>query len=272
MTQNLRSRLVGSLSRFVAKAKRRLIFDGFDRRDEPKVFRRAVEDALNRQFRSIATIPALTRISVALGKAEGDEEILGILNDEWKTFSTFYEKPNAVAYMIWAGEQGGKNAAQLIGADGTFRLTNSSIKQQFDDRATLLIDSIDEANKESLRVAVQESIAQGLNVQEMQQYIFDKVEQVISPYKAEMISRTEFANAAGEVQKETYSRNGVERVQWVFVGDGCDICEPNDGEIRKIGDAFPSGDTAEPAHPNCKCSIIPIIPDDFDLTDAWLGN
>lgn len=266
------SHYIGVLSRFLAKAKKRLIFDGYERKKEPKAFAALVAKAIQKQTRAVATTAVVERIVEAVSKVDDSDVIGGILEEEWSPAANFLSKDKTMAFLIWSGEQGGKNAAQLMGLDGTFRLKNSAIKARLNDRQSFLIDSMDEANKESLRVAFQEGISEHLSTTELQQYIFDKVDAVVSPYKAEMIARTEFANAAGEVQKETYKQNGVEQVQWVFVGDTCDICEPNDGEVRRIGDEFPSGDTAEPAHPNCKCSLIPVIPDDFDTSDAWLGD
>lgn len=52
---------------------------------------------------------------------------------------------------------------------------------------------------------------------------------------------------------------GVSYVQWKTLtkGGGCDICVKNDGEIRKLGDPFPSGHILPVAHPNCECEVIP---------------
>ena len=38
-------------------------------------------------------------------------------------------------------------------------------------------------------------------------------------------------------------------------------CEMNDGEIREIGEEFPSGAIESPQHVNCRCSMAPSVGD-----------
>ena len=86
--------------------------------------------------------------------------------------------------------------------------------------------------------------------------------------RAETIARTEMAQAVADEKISRYAELGVEQVQWMVVNP-CDICADNDGEVRAIGDEFPSGDTQPPVHPNCNCDILPVIdmgsPDNLEL-------
>jgi hypothetical protein len=51
--------------------------------------------------------------------------------------------------------------------------------------------------------------------------------------------------------------------EWIVVADDatCEICLPNHGERRKMGEPFPSGDTAPPAHIGCRCDIRIVTPE-----------
>jgi len=38
-------------------------------------------------------------------------------------------------------------------------------------------------------------------------------------------------------------------------------CAMNHGAGRSIGEAFPSGATEPPQHPQCRCDVLPIVGD-----------
>ena len=76
--------------------------------------------------------------------------------------------------------------------------------------------------------------------------------------RAETIARTEMGQAVADEKISRYADLGVEQVQWLVVSP-CDLCADNDGEIRVLGDEFPSGDTQPLVHPNCNCDILPVI-------------
>jgi HK97 family phage portal protein len=49
---------------------------------------------------------------------------------------------------------------------------------------------------------------------------------------------------------------GFTHVMWLTDADPCKaICAENDGQIRKIGEPFPSGHILPQAHPNCACDV-----------------
>ena len=59
---------------------------------------------------------------------------------------------------------------------------------------------------------------------------------------------------------ETYKEFGLEQHEWLPINP-CDVCALNDGAVVNIGSPFPSGVTQPPQHPNCRCALIPVIPD-----------
>jgi hypothetical protein len=59
-------------------------------------------------------------------------------------------------------------------------------------------------------------------------------------------------------------------MEWA-VSDPCDICAKNDGQVIVIGQTFASGDQQPPAHPHCRCVLLPVIPgmeDEFAMPGA----
>ena len=86
-----------------------------------------------------------------------------------------------------------------------------------------------------------------------------------SASRAQTIAVTEMARATQIAQMDNYKSFGVEYVEWVDI-DADDDCATNaeQGPIP-IGETFDSGDTEPPAHPNCRCAIVPAFPDDAEL-------
>jgi hypothetical protein len=66
--------------------------------------------------------------------------------------------------------------------------------------------------------------------------------------------------ASGAAALAVYEALDVAEVRWVTEADNrvCPICDANSaaGPV-KLGDPFPSGDPAPPAHPRCRCAVIP---------------
>lgn len=270
------SKLKGSLDTFLMKRKKKsLLFNGLEKRKEFVAFQELLTKAITKHVEAVVTESVVADAKSVVEKADEalNKKILAILRKSWKPFNKFLSKEKTLNYLIWSGEKGGQAAADLMGVDGSFKLKNSKLVAQLEKRTTFLLDSMDETTLESVRVALVNGISKDLTISEIQTSIHAKFQDEISPYRAEMITRTEFANAATVVSKETYTKNGVEQWQWIQpAGDDDDVCTENDGEIVDIGDTFPSGDDRPPAHPNCKCDVIPVLPKDFDTTDAWLGN
>ncbi|MEW2301982.1 phage portal protein [Streptomyces sp. NPDC006655] len=81
--------------------------------------------------------------------------------------------------------------------------------------------------------------------------------------RAEMIATTELARAVSQASLRSYIANDIEFVEWVSAGDGrvCNLCADNaDGGPRRPGTFFPTGQTAPPGHPWCRCALVPVIP------------
>jgi len=80
--------------------------------------------------------------------------------------------------------------------------------------------------------------------------------------RAEMIATTELARAVSQASLRSYIANGIEFVEWVSAGDGrvCNLCADNvEAGAKRPGTFFPTGQTAPPGHPWCRCALVPVI-------------
>jgi hypothetical protein len=79
------------------------------------------------------------------------------------------------------------------------------------------------------------------------------------PRRAVTIANTEMARAMSVASVDTYQSLDVQQVEWIGM-EPCDLCQENeDASPIAMGDEFPSGDTEPPGHPNCRCTIAPVI-------------
>lgn len=119
---------------------------------------------------------------------------------------------------------------------------------------------------QTTRDMVRETIASGLADNDGSDAIIAELQDsyAFSSERAEMISRTEIANANSQAALDGYqiaAEAGVSlKKQWILGQDPCDICQENaDAGAIDLDDDFPSGDDTSPAHPNCECAVIPIV-------------
>lgn len=130
--------------------------------------------------------------------------------------------------------------------------------------------AIDEGTREGIRAAVEDVQRGDLPVTELADRL--SADYSFSPQRAEMIARTEMRMADGAGALAGYKASGVvQRKVWLTSQDDdvSEDCEDNAaaGPIP-LDDDFPSGDDAEPAHPNCRCAIAPWIDWDTEGEEA----
>ena len=93
------------------------------------------------------------------------------------------------------------------------------------------------------------------------------------PARAFVIARTEISRGLNVAANDNYKDLGVEEVEWLALEE-CEICAENaDSDPVPVGSEFPSGDTEPPAHPNCRCTIAPVIGgfQDATFTDGFIN-
>lgn len=86
-----------------------------------------------------------------------------------------------------------------------------------------------------------------------------------SPARSEVIARTEVARATGFAEQQVYKEVEAVGKEWITAPDEmvCETCADLDGQKVGLNEKFVtlSGDsiTYMPAHPNCRCDILPIF-------------
>lgn len=125
---------------------------------------------------------------------------------------------------------------------------------------------IDEATRELLRGFVSEAIDQGWSNAKLAKEIGHAF--AFSDERSMMIARTEtaFADVAGNMAAYRSSKI-VTGKRWVTsnLQGCCDDCDGNrDQGVVALNKKFQSGDDAPPAHPNCRCDVVPVLSDDED--------
>ncbi len=80
----------------------------------------------------------------------------------------------------------------------------------------------------------------------------------VTKFEAERMMRTESARIQGELQKSSYERFSVKEYEWVTEPTACSVCKDiARGGRYKVKD-MEIGINMIPAHPNCRCSTVPI--------------
>jgi len=78
--------------------------------------------------------------------------------------------------------------------------------------------------------------------------------------RAELIARTETANALSQASLDTMEDMGIEGKEWVTAGDDkvSDECLGNEAEgVIPVNQEFSGGVMAPPQHPDCRCTLAP---------------
>lgn len=165
----------------------------------------------------------------------------------------------ADAYTDWNNwTPGNKSTALLLRPRGAF--------QSLLDQAGIVSETIARAGYDRIGTALADSIEAGLSPSNAAKVIAEKIG---DPARALTIAITEQNRAMSAASLNTYRDAEIEQCEWDAV-DPCEICAPNDGQVVNLGEAFESGDTQPPAHPNCRCALLPVIAGLVD--DASLGQ
>ena len=76
----------------------------------------------------------------------------------------------------------------------------------------------------------------------------------ITQTQAERLFRTETSRFFNEATHDTYKQAGIKTFEFLAEADACDVCGSLDGKIYDI-----NAGTPVPVHPNCRCTILPVI-------------
>lgn len=114
----------------------------------------------------------------------------------------------------------------------------------------------DKETVEMLGTALADSIDAGLDSEAAALLMKDHV---ASPGRALTIAITEQNRAMSFSTIQRYKEAELQKMEW-HTSDPCDKCAMNAGQVIEIGGQFNSGNNQPPAHPHCRCVLLPVIP------------
>jgi SPP1 gp7 family putative phage head morphogenesis protein len=185
--------------------------------------------------------------------------------------------PKVQPILVEIGTEGAKSALEQIGQDDADVNFGPRVTAWAQDRAAEMVgkkwvdgELVDNPNAEwvisdSTRDMIQGMVASatddGLTMDELADQLQESF--AFSEDRAMMIARTETAMADSAGQMDAYVESGVvEGTEWSTSNDDLvsEICQANaDAGVVMLGDLYPSGDTAPPAHPNCRCCLVAVL-------------
>lgn len=126
-------------------------------------------------------------------------------------------------------------------------------------------DNVVAFTRERVRTVVADGLEKGESIDTISKRLREDFG--YSSSRAETIARTETAMAHGDASLKAYSSNGYEGKRWLTAGD--DRVDANgkstpcldaeaDGPIP-LSQPFSNGRMTVPAHPRCRCRILPIV-------------
>ena len=151
----------------------------------------------------------------------------------------------------WANWQPGDQATALL-----LQPTGGFAKFLEQSGGASFFKKFDKETVENLGTALSDSIAAGLDAERAAVMIG---QHVANPVRALTIAITEQNRAMSFGSIQRYKEAELEKMEW-HVSNPCDKCAQNSGQVVVIGQAFNSGNNQPPAHPHCRCVLLPVIP------------
>jgi hypothetical protein len=167
-----------------------------------------------------------------------------------------------VADMLRTGAMDGLAKIGMDPDDGAFNVASETAMAYVRNRGLELAKTIPETLKGHVAVAIEKQLAAGTSIADLRDAIKEAAPD-LTEWQAVRIARTETAMAYCEGNRQAWEQQGVATKAWSVAGGPCPICEgigeayPND---IPIGEAFSTGSgswQAPPAHPNCRCDLLP---------------
>lgn len=237
----------------------------------------------------VANISAQIAASAGLGKAakppksKADEIADEIDFDEWKKLPALVAPALLEAALI-GGEQAIASLSVIVGDEAINAIDTYELAQAWaNNRSAEMVGmrwvdgelvqnpnaawQITEGTRDMIRVTARDAVTEGWSSQQLADHIAES--HGFSEARADMIARTEIRMAQMGGQMEVGRALGATHKQWTTASD--DIVSPEcveNGEAGPDGDGiipidedYPSGESAPPQHPNCRCVVSVLIRD-----------
>lgn len=168
----------------------------------------------------------------------------------------------------------GQVALDELGIDATFRLENPDVIAALEEFGLARVTGMADVTLETLRSILSDGLTDGDHPSVIARNIRAAISGM-SGARAETIARTETAEAYGRASIETYRRNGVGKKSWLTANDS--KVDAPCGEYQREGvigidELFGGAHDYPPAHPRCRCAIVPEIDNWGEPDDPWIGQ
>lgn len=150
----------------------------------------------------------------------------------------------------WSLWNPGDEAAALL-------LRPSKAFQRFLESFGIRLKEMTNTTVNDIGNSIADALEQGLSANQAAKLI---KRNVASSSRALMIAITEQNRAMSAATINRYKEMQIGEMEWE-VSDPCPTCAQNANQVVPIGGTFNSGNTQPPAHPNCRCALLPVIPD-----------
>ena len=188
-------------------------------------------------------------------------------------------------------EAEGIQQIQSIVDQGIFYMQTPEIQKYLKKEGVKFLISINEETAEQLRETLSDAIREQESINQIKDRV-GKVYEDATGYRAERIARSEVLRATNFSTLQAYKQSKVvEKKEWLTAHDErtCPWCKPMDGKQLELNkDFFKEGDVVTgkngkgkevylnislgnvsfpPLHPNCRCTLIPIITEEEKSLD-----
>jgi hypothetical protein len=175
--------------------------------------------------------------------------------------------------IVQLAEESLRNEITRLGlADDLFSIVPERAVEFARSYTLRLADDIMGTTAEMAQQAVAAGLEQGMSIGRIQKEI-----EGVPAYRAEMIARTETGRAMNGSRYENFGALGATHSEWVLAPGACPLCEGIAARgIQPLGDAYAqAGEVINglkvgrvvfypPAHPNDRCTIEPLFPEDLE--------
>lgn len=147
-----------------------------------------------------------------------------------------------------------------IEIDLVFDLDNPEVQKVLTQLAKSVRD-ITTTTRDDIQALVGKHAAEGWTIDQLADEIA-KLDGIHSRNRARTIARTETTTAYSKGSILAWQQAGeVKEMEWSTAADEmvCPECSGLDGKRVMLGGNFPGGVAHPPAHPNCRCALIPIV-------------
>lgn len=155
-------------------------------------------------------------------------------------------------------EDSARQTATRYDLPADFKLEHSGAISVLQSRANATAQSVVDATKQQAQRIIAEQLAKGdVTLDKIRKELVNQLDMDVD-WKAQRLARTEVLSAYSEGSMLIYKQSeAVKKLKWLSVNDACEICKPNNDVVIDKNGVFPSGHQNTPAHPNCRCEVIP---------------